>query len=125
MQPSVEQHVQLVTKAIHEKKGLNILALDVRGLSTITDFMVIAEGTVYVHVIAIAKEVLKVMEAQGVVPLHVEGLEEGDWVVLDFPDFMVHIFVPSLREKYQLEKLWPQSTLVDLTFAADYESVPQ
>jgi ribosome-associated protein len=125
MNLSVKQHVELAAKTISEKKGRNILALDVRGLSSITDYMVIAEGTVTVHVIAIARQVIKVMAEQGIKPNLVEGLEEGEWVVLDYPGFMVHIFVPSLREKYQLEQLWPQSTLVDLPQVADYADISE
>ncbi len=123
MKPSTRQQIDLVTKTIHEKKGRNILALDVRGLSSITDFLVIAEGNVHIHVISIAKEVIHVMAEAGITPVCVEGMEDGEWVVLDFADFMVHLFVPSLREKYQLERLWPQSTLLDLEISAEYENV--
>lgn len=121
MKPSTRQQIDLVTKTIYKKKGRNILALDVRGLSSITDFLIIAEGNVHIHVISIAKEVINVMSEAGITPVCVEGLEDGEWVVLDFTDFMVHLFVPTLREKYQLERLWPQSNLLDLNLPVEYE----
>ena len=104
-----------IGQIIYDKKGSNILALDVRGVSTITDYVVIAEGDVDKHVIGIAKAILSGLEEYGETPHHIEGLTEGGWVVLDFLDFMIHLFVPPLREKYQLEELWRESEILDLS----------
>ena len=103
-----------IAQAIYDKKGFNILALDVRGLSSITDFVVIAEGNVDRHVIAIARAVVDELEKKGEIPFCVEGAEEGDWVVVDYSSIMVHLFQPGLREKYQLESLWKEAKIVDL-----------
>ncbi|MBS3904101.1 MAG: ribosome silencing factor [Simkania sp.] len=103
-----------IAQAIFDKKGSNILALDLRGISGLVDFVVIADGNVDRHVIAIATAVKQALDELGMKPLHVEGLQTGDWVVLDYMHVMVHLFMPGLRDKYQLEKLWRDGEIVDL-----------
>lgn len=103
-----------MSQAIYDKKGSNIIALDVRGVSTLTDYIVIAEGNVDRHVLAIASSVEKTLQEKGEKPLRVEGRQNGDWVIIDFGAVMVHLFMPGLREKYQLEKLWSEGKIVDL-----------
>ncbi len=112
-----EQHTLLnrIAQAIFDKKGMNILGLDVRGISSLTDYVIIAEGNVDKHVVAIAQAVIEVLKQEGCNPIHVEGLQTGDWVVIDFLDIMVHLFMPGLREKYRLEDLWKEGQLFDLT----------
>jgi len=104
-----------IAQAIFDKKGMNILGLDVRGVSSLTDYVIIAEGNVDKHVVALAQAVIGVLKQEGCSPIHVEGLQVGDWVVIDFLDIMVHLFMPGLREKYRLEDLWRDGQLVDLT----------
>jgi ribosome-associated protein len=106
--------LNLIAQIIYDKKGFNILALDVRGLSSITDFLLIAEGNVDRHVAAISRAVIDELEERGEKPIHVEGLRIGDWAVLDYGEIMVHIFSPGLRERYCLERLWNESKIVDL-----------
>lgn len=103
-----------IAQTIFDKKGINILALDVRGVSSLTDFVVIAEGNVDRHVKAIADAVIEKMRTLGVKPCYVEGLVEGDWVVIDYLHIMVHLFMPGLRDKYSLEQLWRKGSIVDL-----------
>ncbi len=103
-----------VAQAIFDKKGFNILALDIRGVSSLTDFVVIAEGNVDKHVKAIASAVIENLKSLGIRPLHTEGMPMGDWVVIDYMDIMVHLFMPGLREKYLLEQLWRDGSIVDL-----------
>lgn len=104
-----------IAQVIYDKNGMNILALDVQGLSTITDYLLIAEGHVDRHVTSIAHAVIAELKDKGETPLHVEGLQTGDWVVIDYPGIMVHLFMPGYREKFSLEKLWKESRLLDLT----------
>ena len=104
-----------IAQLIYDKKGMNILALDVVGLSSITDYLLIAEGHVDRHVTAIAQAIIEECKQKGIYPLHVEGLQSGDWVVLDYAGIMVHLFMPGYREKFSLEKLWKESKLVDLS----------
>lgn len=106
--------LNLIAQVIYDKKGSNILALDVQGLSSLTDYILIAEGNVDRHVSSIARGIIDDLREKGERPVHVEGLEIGDWVVIDFTVIMVHIFSPGLRDKYSLEKLWGDSKIVDL-----------
>ncbi len=103
-----------MAQAIFDKKGMNILVLDVRGLSSMTDYYIIAEGTVDRHVRAISKAVIDAAHTKKTEALHVEGEKEGDWVVIDFGEVIVHLFTPGLREKYALETLWSKSTIIDV-----------
>lgn len=107
-------YLNAIAQAIYDKKGLNILSLDVRGISTLTDYVIIAEGNVDKHVSAIAQMVIERMKKLGHPPVFVEGTKTGDWVVIDFLHIMVHIFMPGLREKYRLEELWREGKIVDL-----------
>ncbi len=106
-----------IAQMIYDKKGFNILALDVQGISTITDYLLIAEGNVDRHVVSMAKEIVEGMGELGEKPIHTEGLQTGDWIVLDYGQVMIHLFTPGLREKYSLERLWPDSKLVELDIA--------
>lgn len=107
--------LNLVSQVIFDKKGSNILAIDVRGVSSMTDYFLIAEGTVDRHVNAIAQSVIdKLLEFQ-IRPLHVEGQSVGDWVVIDYGDIVLHIFESGLREKYSLERLWEEGKVVTLS----------
>ena len=102
-----------IAQTIFDKKGMNILGLDVRGISSLTDYVIIAEGNIGRHVIAIADAVIKAVKQDGYKPIHVEGRQLGDWVVIDFLDIMVHLFMPGLREKYRLEDLWKEGQILD------------
>lgn len=108
-----------IAQVIYDKKGMNILGLDVRGVSSLTDFVIIAEGNVDRHVSAIAHAVIDTLKEEGIKPLHVEGIQEGDWVVIDFLDMMVHLFMPGLREKYRLEDLWKNGQILELHIDTD------
>ncbi len=92
--------------ACSERKAVDGVVLDLFGLSDATDHFVIVSGTSDTHVRAIAEHVLDTLRGCGVRAHHVEGLSAGRWVLLDFVDFVVHVFHPSLREFYQLERLW-------------------
>lgn len=116
MKPSVKPFslLQLISHIIYEKKGFNTLAIDVQGLSSITDFLFIAEGNVDRHVTAMAKAIMERLEKEGEKPIHVEGLQTGDWIVLDYGEVMIHLFAPGLRERYSLERMWKECQIVDL-----------
>lgn len=103
-----------ISQVIYDKKGMNILVLDVKGISSITDYVIIAEGNVDRHVISIAQAIQESLRQSGERPAYVEGMQTGDWVVLDFVNVMVHLFMPGLRDKYQLEQLWSQGKIVDV-----------
>jgi ribosome-associated protein len=89
-----------------ERKGYDVIALDLRGISSATDFFVLASGRSDVQVKAIAEHISEELGREGTRPSHVEGLQGGRWVLLDYIDFVVHVFHPHAREFYQLENLW-------------------
>ena len=106
--------VQEITQTLFDKKGFNILALDVQDLSTMTDYLVLAEGNVDRHVIALAQAVKTSMnESAELMPLRMEGRETGEWMVMDYGEIMVHLFTPGLREKYGLEEVWREAKVMD------------
>lgn len=110
--------VEKASQIIYDKKGLNILALDVGCFSSITDYLIIAEGNVERHVMAIAHEIVKELRDQcDVKPYHVEGLSMGEWILLDYSDFIIHLFMPGMREKFQLESLWSEGKVLDLNLS--------
>jgi ribosome-associated protein len=92
--------------ACEERKAVDGVVLDLRQLSEATDFFLVVSGTSDTHVRAIAEHVVERLRAAGARPHHIEGLSQGRWVLLDFVDFVVHVFHPSLRAFYQLEGLW-------------------
>lgn len=112
--PDISAQLNLIAQAIFDKKGMNILVLDVRKISTLTDYVVIAEGSVDKHVRAISQAVQDTLLTKGEKPIYVEGGSVGDWIVLDYMHIMIHLFTPGLRERYQLEKLWQQGEIVDV-----------
>ncbi len=89
-----------------ERKAREVLVLDLRGISSATDFFVVASGTSDVHVKAIADHVVEGLGEEGVRAAHVEGFTVRRWVLLDYIDFVVHVFHPQSRVFYQLENLW-------------------
>ncbi|MFI0434269.1 MAG: ribosome silencing factor [Parachlamydiaceae bacterium] len=111
---TILEDLNRVAQAIYDKKGFNILALDVRNICSMTDFFIIAEGTVDRHVKALSHAIVDELASKKQHPFHVEGQQEGDWVVLDYGDFIIHLFTPELREKYSLDKLWGKGLVVDV-----------
>ena len=95
-----------VIDALEELKAKDIREIDVRGKTSIADLLVIASGTSARHVKSIADEVSKFAKKAGVMPLGVEGEVEGEWVLVDLGDVIVHVMLPRIREFYGLERLW-------------------
>jgi ribosome-associated protein len=96
----------VVTEALDELKGFDVKVLDVRNLTTVADFMVVASGTSGRHVRALARNVVERASARGHAPLGVEGDRDGEWVLVDLADVVVHVMLPRVRDFYQLERLW-------------------
>jgi ribosome-associated protein len=97
---------QAVTTALEDMKAVNVRALDVRGLTDIADMMVIASGNSDRHVRSIAERVVEKAKAAGFRPLGLEGTRDGEWVLVDLQDILVHVMLPRVREFYGLERLW-------------------
>jgi len=96
----------VVLGALAELKAVDVRALDVRGLTDITDTMVVASGTSDRHVKSIADRVLQRCREAGFRPFGMEGERDGEWVLLDLQDVVLHVMLPRVREFYALEKLW-------------------
>ncbi len=113
---------ELVTRsvsAILDKKGLGVVALDLRGLTDYADALVIASGTSDRHVKAVGEAVVDALGAAGEKPIGVEGLDRGHWVLIDCGDLVVHVFQEPVRGTYDLEGLWSDATRIPLDVPAE------
>ena len=97
---------EIVSGALEDMKAVNVARLDVRGLTDIADTLFIASGNSDRHVRSIAERVVEQAKAAGFRPFGVEGTREGEWVLVDLNDVVVHVMLPRVRELYGLERLW-------------------
>jgi len=102
----------VVTAALDDMKAVNVRVLDVRGLTDIADIMVIASGNSDRHVRSIADRVVEKAKAAGFRALGTEGERDGEWVLVDLQDVVVHVMLPRVREFYGLERLWDNGAAV-------------
>lgn len=100
--PALERAIELAL----ERKAREVVLLDLRPVSDATDFFLIMSGTSDVHVRSIAEHVAEELKSEGARADHVEGLRGGHWVLLDYIDYVIHVFHPAARDFYQLERLW-------------------
>jgi ribosome-associated protein len=91
---------------LFDRKANDVVLMDLRKVSTATDFFVIASGTSDTHVASIADHVVEELKKEGNRPLNVEGERGGRWILVDYFSFVVHVFHPAARDFYQLERLW-------------------
>ncbi len=108
--PSVERAIE----AARDKKAIDVALLDLRPLDSFTDFFVICSGSNPRQVQAIADAVEERLRGEGLRPAHVEGFERAEWILLDYFDFIVHVFSSARREFYALERLWGSATRVEV-----------
>ncbi len=102
----LEDKVKIIREVLEEKKGERIVALDLRGFSTVVDAFVLVSAHAFVHAQAMADDLEKEAKDRGISLWHVEGYREGRWILLDFGDVVVHIFLQEAREMYDLDRLW-------------------
>jgi len=98
-----------------EKKALDVKILDLRKLSSVCDFFVICSASVEVHARAIADGIIENLEKRGIGFWHNEGYQACRWILLDYVDVVIHIFLPKIREFYALEKLWGDAKIEELS----------
>jgi ribosome-associated protein len=110
----VPADLKVAVEAVRDRKAVDLLLLDLRGISDATDFFLLASGTSDTHVRSIAEHVLDAFREQGLRPSHVEGLRGGRWVLIDCIDFVVHVFHPAAREFYRLDRLWGDAPASEL-----------
>lgn len=97
---------QVVNDALLDGKAREVTWMDVRDQTDITDYMVVASGTSNRHVRAVVDRVIENAGAGGIKPLGLEGLDDGEWILIDLADVVVHVMLPKAREFYDLERLW-------------------
>jgi ribosome-associated protein len=110
--------IDVAVTAAEQKKALDLVVLDLRRTGGFTDYFVICTGTNARQIRAIADGVLEALSAAGVKPAHIEGYDGSDWVLLDYFDFVVHVFSEETRLFYGLERLWGNAERIERTEAA-------
>jgi len=103
------QNIELkeqVIKALEDVKGQEIVCMDIRELTDIADFMIVATGNSNRQVKALVNNVVEEVKKSGVQPIGVEGQEQAEWVLVDLADVIVHVMLPKVREYYDIERLW-------------------
>ncbi len=108
----IQEKIVLAKKSLDTKKAVDLVVLDFRGFLPFSDYWLICSGASAIQTKAVAEEVLKKMEEQEFKPLHLEGMEEGEWILIDYGDLMIHIFKEEERLFYQLERLWHKAPLL-------------
>jgi ribosome-associated protein len=108
------EKIRVLLEAVADRKGEDVVALDVRRVTSFADTFVLATGSSDRNVRAIADAVVEAAQARGEKPLGVEGYEEGRWVLVDLGDAVVHVFLPDVREHYALERLYADAPPVEL-----------
>jgi len=111
----VPQQVERAVRAAEDKKAIDLTVLDLRRAAGFTDFFVICSGSNPRQVRAIADAVLESLEHDGAKPAHVEGYDRSEWILLDYFDFIVHVFAPETRMFYSLERLWGSAERVEVS----------
>lgn len=101
-----EELVEIVKNTLDDNKGRDVKVIDVRGKTSVTDYMILATGTSERHLKALSDYILEAVKKRDVTPLGVEGQQTGQWVLVDLGDVVVHVMSAQTREFYQLEKLW-------------------
>ena len=108
-----------IAECLDNKKGRRITVLEVGELTSISDYFVIASGGSAAQVKAMADEVEEKLREAGFAPVHMEGYQVATWILLDYSDVVVHIFLEETREFYDIERLWTDAKKIELNFSAD------
>lgn len=103
--------ISRAAELLFDRKAVDVTLLDLRKVSTATDYFLIATGRSDTHVSSIGDHLVDELKKEGVRPVGVEGMRGGRWVLVDYVDFVVHVFHPAAREFYQLERLWGDAPL--------------
>ena len=114
-EPAAAKALKLVLESLEDSKAENVTSIDINGKSALGDYMVVVSGRSNRHVTAIAEHLIDDLKAEGFGTPRIEGLETGDWVLIDTGDIIVHIFRPEIREFYNIEKMWAAPDLEEGT----------
>ncbi len=110
----LDERMLMALKAAEEKKAINSVVLDLREIASFTDYFVITSGTNERQVQAISDEIVETLKKAGTAAARVEGYKTAEWILLDYGDFVVHVFDEKARTFYDLERLWRESKRVEL-----------
>ncbi|THV22268.1 ribosome silencing factor [Peteryoungia ipomoeae] len=105
--------LELVLASLEDSKAEDIVSIDIAGKSALGDYMVVVSGRSSRHVTAISEHLISDLKDEGLGSARVEGLETGDWVLIDTGDIIVHVFRPEVREFYNLERMWAAPDIED------------
>jgi ribosome-associated protein len=108
-QPDADKTLKMILSRLEDMKAEETVTIDLRGKSAFSDYMIVTSGRANRHVGAIAENVAKGLKETGIKSIHIEGLPNCDWVLIDSGDVVVHVFRPEVREFYNLERLWTQN----------------
>ncbi len=111
---SAAQKARRAARAALDHKALDLVVLDVQGLSSVTDFFLVCSGRSSTHIEAIAEAIRMALKEAGVRPLHGEGVAGSGWILLDYGDVLVHVFLEDTRAYYALERLWGDAPSMSL-----------
>ncbi|HOK57016.1 MAG TPA: ribosome silencing factor [bacterium] len=105
------KRIKKIVKLINDKKGENVVVLDLKNLTWITDYFIIASGESLIQTKAIAENIIENLKET---PVSVEGIDDGRWILVDYGEIIVHIFLIETRNYYKLEKLWAEARIVEI-----------
>ncbi len=109
---TTRQNALAAAKAAHDKKALGVMAIEVKKASPLVDYLVLATARSDIHARSVADAVMEAMDESGIRLLRSEGYRDGEWILLDYADFFVHVFQMRPRAFYDLEKLWDKGKVV-------------
>ncbi len=112
---AADRALQLVLASLEDSKAEDIVTIDIAGKSALGDYMVVVSGRSNRHVVAIADHLISDLKDEGLGNARVEGLEAGDWVLIDAGDIIIHVFRPEVREFYAIERMWATPEIEDGT----------
>ena len=110
----LEPNWMTAVRACQEKQATDLRVLDLREVTSFTDYFIVCSGSNSKQNTAIGDEVLRMMKKRGELPISAEGFQSSEWILIDFADFIVHIFSPKAREYYDLERLWKTAKTVQV-----------
>ena len=111
--PRLPRQIAAAVAAAEDKKALDLLVLDLRKAAGFTDYFIICSGANSRQIRAVADGVMEALAKDGAKPAHIEGYDRSEWVLLDYFDFIVHIFSPEMRLFYGLERLWGNAEQIE------------
>ncbi len=107
----LKNKIKKIVRLIEEKKGENTIVLDLHGLTWITDYFIITSGDSLIQTKAIAENIIENIKET---PISIEGIEDGKWILIDYDEIIIHIFLEETRNYYKLEKLWADAKIVEV-----------